>query len=391
MNIQAGSSLPKIAFVVESYYPAIGGAERVLTDLCTGLAKLGYDVSVITVQLRGVPPYEIVDSVKVFRYVNRLHRYLLVTALLPGILNIVKRADIIHTTTFVSSIPGFLAKVLHHKPCVITVWEILRDVYDQIFGWPSSKLYRLAEQQIARLGFDVEVAISRYTYRRLMSLGVPEDRVRLVYPGINHQIFHPMEKDESLVRSLGLEGKRCYLFSGRFSKLKGLSCLIRAANFVRSEFKDSKLIVIGVPAHRAVDESAIVYDLVRRLNLQKHVCFMQVPGYDTQLLAKCKNLGDVLVAPSLSEGFSMSIMEANALGKPTVATNVGSIPEVVLDGRTGLLVEPMNPRALADAILYFLENEDEARRFGRRAYEYSQKFRCDEMVSRYERIYQEIL
>jgi len=73
--------------------------------------------------------------------------------------------------------------------------------------------------------------------------------------------------------------------------------------------------------------------------------------------------------PSLQEGIATSLMEAQAAGVPCVASNVGGIPEVLLDGETGLLVEPGNPRALADALLRVLRDPAKARAMAARGYE----------------------
>jgi glycosyltransferase involved in cell wall biosynthesis len=101
---------------------------------------------------------------------------------------------------------------------------------------------------------------------------------------------------------------------------------------------------------------------------------------------------DVFVLPSIQEGLSLSALEAMALGKPVVACRVGGTPEVVVDGETGLLVAPGEPRELARALEQLLAHPDEARAMGeagkRRVRE---AFDLEQMVSKIEQVYRGLI
>jgi glycosyltransferase involved in cell wall biosynthesis len=93
---------------------------------------------------------------------------------------------------------------------------------------------------------------------------------------------------------------------------------------------------------------------------------------------------DVFVMPSLFEGGPTTVLEAMAMGKPVVATRVGMVPEVVDDGRTGLVVDPGNARALADAVSLLLADDELRTSLGKRAREHAvHHFSIDLMVERY--------
>jgi glycosyltransferase involved in cell wall biosynthesis len=101
---------------------------------------------------------------------------------------------------------------------------------------------------------------------------------------------------------------------------------------------------------------------------------------------------DVFVLPSLYEGFGIAILEAMAVGKPVVATCVGGIPEFVLPGETGLLVEPGNAAALADAIASMLRDPDRATRMGANGRSRVQAgFQISTVVRRHEQVYEACL
>jgi glycosyltransferase involved in cell wall biosynthesis len=100
----------------------------------------------------------------------------------------------------------------------------------------------------------------------------------------------------------------------------------------------------------------------------------------------------VLVLPSIAEGLPGALFEAGALGVPVVATAVGGIPEVVVDGVTGILVPPQDPAALADAIASLLDDPERARAMGEAGRQrVEQHFTVERMVAETLALYEELL
>ncbi|MGH7378352.1 MAG: glycosyltransferase, partial [Candidatus Methylomirabilales bacterium] len=103
-------------------------------------------------------------------------------------------------------------------------------------------------------------------------------------------------------------------------------------------------------------------------------------------------LMNLVVHPSLEEGFSNAILEAMAAGKPVVATAVGGNPEAMIHGETGLLIPPGDSQALTEAMLWLLEHPREAARFGeagrRRV---AERFEISAMVRQYEEVYERLV
>lgn len=103
-------------------------------------------------------------------------------------------------------------------------------------------------------------------------------------------------------------------------------------------------------------------------------------------------LTDVFVLPSLSEGFGIAIVEAMAAGRPVVATAVGGIPEIVLQGETGLLVPPGDPGALAGAVRQLLEQPDRAAAMGAKGRQRArERFSIATVVRRHEDLYETLI
>jgi L-malate glycosyltransferase len=173
----------------------------------------------------------------------------------------------------------------------------------------------------------------------------------------------------------------------RLNKKKGIEYFLKAAAVVREQFPDARFLVVGGscfdPNYQFELESR-----VRQLNLSDRVIFT---GERNDIPALLREI-DLSVLPSLSEGLSNSLLEGMAAGVAVVATNVGGNPEVVQDGRTGLLVPPGDAAALAQAMIRILESQDLARRFGDAGYErVKNEFSLAATVRRTQELYMELL
>jgi glycosyltransferase involved in cell wall biosynthesis len=125
--------------------------------------------------------------------------------------------------------------------------------------------------------------------------------------------------------------------------------------------------------------------LTHRLKLENNVIFA---GYlPREELLKAYSASDVFVLPSDFEGFGLAIAEAMASGKPVVASHVGAVPFVVEDGRSGFLVPPQDPTALADRIIRLLRDDHLRESFGERGLILSQEYRWEKVGRLYEHVY----
>lgn len=173
------------------------------------------------------------------------------------------------------------------------------------------------------------------------------------------------------------------LYVGRLSPEKDVESLLRAAALVRTTHPQFRLEIAGNgplrPALERLTDELAIRDVVRFLG-----AVADVPA----LLAT----GRLLVLPSLTEGIALTLLEAMACGLPTVATRVGGNAEVVLDGRTGLLIPPGEPQALAAAISQIYANPHGAAELGAagRA-RVEAHFDVRRMVAEYESLYLQAL
>ena len=192
------------------------------------------------------------------------------------------------------------------------------------------------------------VAVSNHLAQTIESFGVDPRRIRTVYNGVDADIFHPGPVDQAK-RKLGLDpGQPLVVFVGRLDPVKGIDVLLDACVHLVNRQARFKCVIVGDGELRGQLSHQIV-----TLGLQQTVTM--VGGRPQRELGDWYRAADVVVAPSHSEGVPGVLLEAAACGVPFVATRVGGIPEIA-DMVPSQLVPPKDPAALAQAILYRLEN-----------------------------------
>jgi len=326
----------KVLFPATHYYPVIGGIETWTKNIAEGLSKRA-EVFVVTGKIKDRPKEETINGVKVYRtslftLTNLSASPLFYTlSLLPFVffksLKIIKKEniDIIHCQGFLSSLTGFCLSKITKAPYIVTVQR------QEKRGNPLKEfVYR---QAVLCIG--ASNAVKEYFKR------IGAKNIEAIPNGIDLEKFENVEKKSH-------EGF-VVMTVARLEKVKGVEYLIKAfdelrSNLSKEKFDPFKLSIIGDGSERKNLEG-----LAKELGLENKVKFLgeipndNIPGY----LAEA----DCFVLPSLREGFGIAILEAQAAGVPVVGSKAGGIKELIEDGKTGLLVEPCNPEALAQAIL----------------------------------------
>jgi glycosyltransferase involved in cell wall biosynthesis len=257
-------------------------------------------------------------------------------------------ADVFHSTNFM--------RPLRRLPCasVTTIHDLIPYIAPHYI--PKSRktrlrpLYRWATRRAARLS-DRIIAVSEHTKRDIVErLRVDAGRVAVVYNGLQ-PAFRPAEQGQAprIRERFGVKGA-LIVAAGRADPYKNLIALVRAVEkLVESARDDVCSLLIGEPDERYTE----VRDYVRKHDLDEHVRFT---GYlEEDAFVSAYQEADVLVHPSLYEGFGFPPLEAMACGTPVVSSNRTSLPEVL--GDAALLVDPDDVDQLAGAIARVLDDE----------------------------------
>lgn len=331
----------KILFVVEHFYPHIGGTERLFFSLAKELTCMGHQVKVVTTRYkRELPRYEFLEGFEIYR-VSCFNRFIFTIAALPLVWKHAADADIIHTTSYNAAFPSWLIGKLRRKKLLITFHEVWARLWWKLpfLNFFQRLSFYTIEQLLLRLDFDFWVGVSDYTRNCLLKAGLSPDRVLTIYNGIDYS--NPLF-DNRPTQSR----QNHYLFFGRQGVSKGLDLLLPAfLDFVR-EFPEEKLILVLSNRNnritRWVDRFVTTHPVLR----EKTEIFFDLE--DTMLFSLIRDSFAVII-PSYSEGFCYAAVEVTTLNVPVICSKNGSLPEVV-GGKT-IFIDPFSSKGLLDSLV----------------------------------------
>ena len=204
-----------------------------------------------------------------------------------------------------------------------------------------------------------------------------QSQICVIQNGIDFEDIHNVQPHKSIEYP-------SILFVGGLSKVKGIDTLLNAVPIIRKKILNLCLYIAG-----SGPEENKLKELVKELNIEENVNFL---GYVSEIKKySYYKSTDVCVFPSIYEPFGIVLLEAMACGKPVVASNVGGIPFVVEEGKTGLLFESGNVKDLADKIMTILKNEELREKMGEAGRERAKEFTWDKIAERTVEMYKEIL
>ena len=210
---------------------------------------------------------------------------------------------------------------------------------------------------------DLIIAVSAATKQSIIEkTPVLASKVRVVYNGVDlGRIDGRAAKNARAELGISL-GDPVIASVGILHPAKGQGVLLRAAAALKPSFPSLRVLIVGAPFPESEgDYRQRLEDMTAELSLAGNVIFT---GFREDVLDLMDAANTVVHAAVYPEPFPRSLLEALALGKPVVATRVGGIPEIVEDRGTGLLIEPSNPGALAEAVTALLKNREMALTLG---------------------------
>jgi glycosyltransferase involved in cell wall biosynthesis len=222
---------------------------------------------------------------------------------------------------------------------------------------------------------DVIIAVSKGIKKVLVDGGIDPALIKIIPDGIDYSPFDEVAASDYLRRELNFESDDFLVgIVAHLADHKGHKYLIKATEILKTKAPKAKVIIVGGgPLRMELDK------LVKQTHVEDMVFFLGFREDVPQILASL----DLFVLSSYLEGMGSSILDAMASRLPVVATRTGGIPEVVLNGETGLLVPPRNPAALAKAILRIYEDRELGIRLGQKGYEVvHQKFSAEAMAAK---------
>lgn len=351
---------------------ATGGLERLLTDFARLHNQDQYELEFIAVHQLGRFAEEIRQAGCPVRQLQSTGRFSRLNELRSVLRQ--RRIQILHTHNTWPHLYGTLTARLAGVPVVVNTRHGQRLGH----GWRSRLPYRLASQFTDRI-----VAVSDDAARLCCQAdGIPSRRVQRIWNGIDTDKFAMPERSRAAETGTASRPIRA-ISVARLSPEKDFPTLLRAVALAREQVPELTLQIAGNGPQMGELEA-----LRRELQLEASV----------ELLGDCSNVpqllagADLFVSSSLSEGISLTLLEAMAVGLPIVATAVGGNPEIVVEEETGRLVPSASPERLAEALQEMCRQRDRWAVMGRAGRQrVEQHFDVRRMVSDYEDLYGELL
>lgn len=303
--------------------------------------------------------------------------------------------DVVHTHYWLSGWVGRSTKQIWGVPLVAS-FHTLGKVknYSLALGETPEPPARLAGESRVIAEADRLVAATPAEAAQLVGLyRADPERVRVVPPGVDHEVFFPRPRSEAAAR-LHLSGARLLLFVGRLQAHKGPDVAVRtlAEAIVRDPglTRDVVLAIVGGPSGPGQGaEVARLMDLASALGVGDRV--MLFPPQPHQRLADFYAAAEIVLVPSRSESFGLVALEAQASGTPVVASAVGGLRYAVRDGTSGFLVEGHDPADHAGRVLELLGDPAKGRRMGEAAVAHSFRFSWDGTAGDILGVYRELV
>jgi glycosyltransferase involved in cell wall biosynthesis len=347
------------------WHPLAGGAEEYCWNIATRFASAGAEVTLVTARPRGLPGEEVRSGVRIRRRGGTWTVYLW-TALF-----LVRNRQLFSAVIDCQNGIPFFAPLFVDKsvPVVLVIHHVHQDQFALHFNWLVSSLGRILESRISRLvyGHGSIVAVSpatRAEVRQRLKLKGP---IYLVPNGITL----PASADAA-----SRSASPSVIYLGRLVAHKRLHALLEAVAALHERWPDLTVDIAGAGPSRGELEQ-----LNERLGLQDVVRFLGWVADDERgrLLASAW----MLVNPSVGEGWGLTVIEANAVGRPALACRVPGLVNSIAHGVNGWLVEDLNSMTSAlDTALKTLSDEAERARFELRCRRWAAQFSWDRTAQR---------
>ncbi|MFZ5596404.1 MAG: glycosyltransferase [Bacillota bacterium] len=357
-----------------------GGAERHILNLATAMNS---DMVEVYVCCLFADPFVKVAREAGIRSYSIPMRHKLDFGIVTKLRDLIAREkiDIVHTHGVRANLVGRIAARMAGVDVVVTtVHSLLAQDYPRLF----SRLVNTFIEWVSRGMTTHFIAVSGGLQKALIQQGIPEKRITVIYNGLNPELFNKSGSTGKWRKKAGFSpGVSLVAIVGRLHPVKGHRYFLKSASEILKERTDVHFLVVG-----SGPEKEGLEQYTRQLGISEHVTFT---GFVSDVSELMPDL-NLLIVPSLWEGFGLTALEAMAVGVPVVATSVGGLPEIVEHGTTGLLVPPADEDGLTRGICWMLDHPQEAEEMAAAAGQIvEQKFTAAAMAARTMELYRKLL
>lgn len=340
----------------------LAGAETMCENLTNSLIKLGHEVTVVSLYDYHSVITERMEKngIKIF-YLNKKGG--LDLSLTFKLVKIFKeyKPDVIHSHLYAGKYAHVAASMCGIKGKIHTIHNMATK--------ESGKLNRIFNRFLFKHCNVIPVSLSKEVQNSVINeYGIDAKDTPVVLNGVPLDNCH-RKHDYSSYKKI--------LHVGRFSPAKNHESLVKAVTTIVKNGYDVELYLFG---QGELEES--IKELVKNLHMDKNIIFCGLTDDVYSVMQKC----DIFVLPSLYEGIPMTLIEAMGTGMPILTSNVGGIPDMIENEKSGLLCEP-TVESIVEGLVRLISSEEDRELYGNNAFISSEKFSADKMANDYYEIY----
>jgi len=340
----------RILLCTHDFPPQVGGIQTYSYEVARGLSSRGEDVTVLAPRVEGDLEFDREQSFPVIRMKSKIELYLKFFWILRR--KRIEKILVAHRSDY-----AVLASWANR------VWSL--PYYPVIYGGEiliagRKKQICSSLERARRI-----VAISHFTKEKLAELGVEKEKVTIILPGVDSSRFRPNLDGSAILKKHNLLDRKVILTVAHLVRRKGHSKVIRSLPNVLKKVPNAVYLIVG-----SGPEEVHLRKLVHDLGLEGQVIFVTyVSDAELPIYYNCCN---VFIMPSYEikeegdfEGFGIVFLEANACGRPVIGGRSGGVEDAIVEGETGILVNPLREEEITETLLRLLTDEELNRNLGK--------------------------
>jgi glycosyltransferase involved in cell wall biosynthesis len=381
----------RVLRTIPSFYPAVTGPANQAWNISRRLKKKGIHSTIVTstVGAESAPKEELLDNLHIKRLSIRSGyiQYGYMPLIIGNFLK--EEYDIVHAHSYRNCLAdaGFIAAKFANKPFILqTHGSLLGYKYMLNMGnWKLYKLYDLFTFKSMVRSADAVITSTEQEFTEALEFGIDRSKLRIIPVGIEAEKYVPVKKRSNALR---------ILFVGRIGASRNIEQILYAFKEIARKYKDVELYIVGGEAGRSFAEKKgylpELKAISRKLKIYKKVVFTGYLSGDDLINAYTSS--DIFVYTSLYENFGQTILEAAAAGLPVIATPVGVANDIVINDKTGYLVNFGDVKGLISGLHKLIKNEPKRKRMGSNMRAIIERnYRWDKIINLYVTLYKDVL
>lgn len=355
-----------VVVLIDAWFSITGGGQVYVREIAKRLKeKYDCNIEVVTSRLGNKKPqdfgFKVVRLGPPWSFENPVGR--IVFLILATVYLLQNNYDLISAQAFLPGIPAKIANFLKKTPVVFTVHGVIGDSWPKLTNKISAKIYSVIEKKLLfGTSYDHQISVSSdfLKYKNV------NQNIEIIGNGVDLESFESVrtKKDKTLK----------ILFVGRLHPQKGLFYLVDAISQIIKKDYQFQVILVG---EGPIEDKLKSY--LKKQNLDRYFIFKGLLT-GTKLISEYKS-SHLFVLPSVYEGFPLTLLEAWAAKLPIVATSVGENSRLVKNGVNGILVEPGDSKALANALILLIKNK-KRNKLGEAGYKIAREYTWDKIVDK---------